>query len=126
MPITFKSKHAPDILMFESIALQLIKLMGHSGAVPGALAIEDLPGALQRLEQDGSRSSCTRAEVQHAMGVAAAQEISEVGQESIEHPPFAQRRGERLDDRVLHDLRRGWMVVEFEQLQSGQAHLWLL
>jgi hypothetical protein len=37
--------------MFESVGLQLIKLMGHSGAVPGAVAAEDLPGALQRLEQ---------------------------------------------------------------------------
>jgi hypothetical protein len=62
MPITFKSKHAPDILMFESIALQLIKLMGHSGAVPGALAIEDLPGALQRLEQSLTEPSIRLAE----------------------------------------------------------------
>lgn len=51
MPITFKSKHAPDILMFESIALQLIKAMGYSGAVPGAVAAEDVSVALQRLEQ---------------------------------------------------------------------------
>lgn len=51
MPITFKSKHAPDILMFESIALQLIKAMGYSGAIPGAIAAEDVSTALQRLEQ---------------------------------------------------------------------------
>jgi hypothetical protein len=51
MPITFKSKHAPDILMFESIALQLIKAMGHSGTVPGAVAAEDVSAALQHLEQ---------------------------------------------------------------------------
>jgi len=51
MPITFKSKHAPDILMFESIAMQLIKAMGHSGTVPGAVAAEDVSAALQHLEQ---------------------------------------------------------------------------
>lgn len=50
MPITFKSKHAPDILMLESIALQLIRAMGYSGNVPGAIAAEDITTALQRLE----------------------------------------------------------------------------
>ena len=35
--------------MFESIARQLINFMGHSGAVPGALAPQDLPAALEHL-----------------------------------------------------------------------------
>jgi hypothetical protein len=51
MPITFKSKQSPDILMLETAALELIKLMGHSGAVPGSLAADDVSAALQRLEQ---------------------------------------------------------------------------
>ncbi len=37
--------------MFDSIALGLIKSMGHSGTVPGAIQKEGLPAALQRLEQ---------------------------------------------------------------------------
>ncbi len=50
MPITFKSKHSPSILMLEAMALELIGLMGHSGEVPGSLAQEDIVGALRPLE----------------------------------------------------------------------------
>lgn len=51
MPITFKSKHSPNIVMLEAVALELINVMGHSGTVPGSLATEDIPTALARLEQ---------------------------------------------------------------------------
>jgi hypothetical protein len=51
MPITFKSKHSPSIVMLEAVALELIRIMGHSGGVPGALAAEDIPAALERLER---------------------------------------------------------------------------
>ncbi len=36
--------------MFETIALQLIRAMGHHGTVPGAIAAEDVSAALRRLE----------------------------------------------------------------------------
>lgn len=51
MPITFKSKHSPNIVMLESAGRALIAMMGHSGTVPGSLAAEDVPGALAHLEQ---------------------------------------------------------------------------
>lgn len=51
MPITFKSKHSPNIVMLEAVARELIKLIGHSGTVPGALGAESIAGALARLEQ---------------------------------------------------------------------------
>jgi hypothetical protein len=51
MPIIFKSKHSPNVMMLETVARELIHLMGHSGTVPGALAAEDIPAALERLEQ---------------------------------------------------------------------------
>ena len=50
MPITFKSKHSPDILMLENVARELIRMMGHSGTLPGSWAPEDLPAALATLE----------------------------------------------------------------------------
>lgn len=50
MPITFKSKHSPNILMLEAMALELIHLMGHSGELPGSLAHQDIPAALLKLE----------------------------------------------------------------------------
>jgi hypothetical protein len=49
MLVTFRTEAYADILMFGDIAVQLLKLMGHSGAVPGALVAEDVPAALERL-----------------------------------------------------------------------------
>ena len=42
---------AGTLTMFGDIALQLLKLAGHSGAVPGAMLAADLPEAVRRLEQ---------------------------------------------------------------------------
>ena len=50
MPITFKSKYSPDILMLDGVARELIRLMGHSGSVPGSLAAEDIAAALAHLQ----------------------------------------------------------------------------
>jgi hypothetical protein len=49
MLITFRTKAHADITMFGKIALSLIRLMGHSGSVPGAILAEDLPEAVARL-----------------------------------------------------------------------------
>ena len=49
MPITFKSKHAPNILMLESVGLQMLKMMGRSATLPSALAAEDVAEALESL-----------------------------------------------------------------------------
>lgn len=50
MLVTFSCKAHADITMFGDIAVQLIKLMGHSGTVPSALSAEDVPAALERLK----------------------------------------------------------------------------
>ena len=50
MIITFTSSAYADITMFGDVALHMLKLMGHSATVPGALLAEDIPAALQRLE----------------------------------------------------------------------------
>lgn len=36
--------------MFGDVALKLLKMMGHSATVPGALLAEDIPSALQKLQ----------------------------------------------------------------------------
>lgn len=51
MLITFKTEAHASITMFGDVAVTLLKLMGHSGTVPGALMPEDIPGALQRLQK---------------------------------------------------------------------------
>lgn len=50
MLVTFSSPAYADITMFGDIAIHLLKLMGHSGTVPGALAAEDIPAALEHLQ----------------------------------------------------------------------------
>jgi hypothetical protein len=50
MLITFKTPVHADITLFGDVAKALIRMMGHSGAVPGALLAEDIPAALERLK----------------------------------------------------------------------------
>ncbi|MGH8497363.1 MAG: DUF1840 domain-containing protein [Methylococcales bacterium] len=51
MLITFRSKASADVVMFGDVAVRLIKLMGHSGTVPGAILAEDIDTALFKLKQ---------------------------------------------------------------------------
>ncbi|MGF1754429.1 DUF1840 domain-containing protein [Vibrio makurazakiensis] len=49
MLITFRCKAHSNVTMFGDIGLQLIKMLGHSGTIPGAISSEDVPEALNRL-----------------------------------------------------------------------------
>ncbi|MCG6942951.1 MAG: DUF1840 domain-containing protein [Thiohalocapsa sp.] len=49
MLITFKTPAYADITMFGDVAKALIKMMGHSGTVPGAILADDVPMALENL-----------------------------------------------------------------------------
>ncbi len=50
MLVTFSCSAYANITMFGDVAIHLLKMMGHSGNVPGAILAEDLPKALERLE----------------------------------------------------------------------------
>lgn len=50
MLVTFSCPVYADITMFGDVAIRLLKLMGHSGTVPGALLAEDVQAALERLQ----------------------------------------------------------------------------
>jgi len=50
MLVRFRSTATESITMFGDIAVQLLKLMGATGRVPGALSPGDVPDALKRLE----------------------------------------------------------------------------
>ncbi|WPL18180.1 hypothetical protein Thiowin_03239 [Thiorhodovibrio winogradskyi] len=50
MLITFKTKAYASITMFGDVAITLLKRMGHSGSVPGAIMADDVPAALARLQ----------------------------------------------------------------------------
>lgn len=51
MIVTFRTSAYADIMMFGEVAVQLLKLMGHSGTVPSAIVAEDVPEALDRLKK---------------------------------------------------------------------------
>ena len=50
MLVTFRSTATESITMFQEVAVQLLKLMGATGRIPGALGPEDVGAALQQLE----------------------------------------------------------------------------
>jgi hypothetical protein len=49
MLVTFTTEAHADISLFGDVALALLKMMGHSGTVPGAILAADVPAALERL-----------------------------------------------------------------------------
>ena len=65
MLVTFRTKAYADITMFGDVAVRLLKLMGHSGTVPGAMLAEDIAVALERLkgavEADKQTSAAAQA-----------------------------------------------------------------
>ena len=48
--VTFKSQSHGDILMFEGVAKSLLKMMGQSGNVPGAIMAADVAAAHAALQ----------------------------------------------------------------------------
>jgi len=50
MLITFTTPVHADITMFGDVAKELIRLMGHSGSIPGTILADDVPAALERLK----------------------------------------------------------------------------
>lgn len=51
MLVTFKTTAYADITMFGDAATALLKLMGHSGNIPGAIMAEDVGDAMAKLKQ---------------------------------------------------------------------------
>ena len=52
MLITFSCKAYANVTMFGDIGLALLKMMGHSGGVPGAIRAEDVAEALAKLKAE--------------------------------------------------------------------------
>jgi hypothetical protein len=51
MLIKFETSSYPTIKMFDYAGKKLIKLMGHSGAIPSAVHTKDIPELLYKLQQ---------------------------------------------------------------------------
>lgn len=50
MLVTFTTRAHGNIVFFGDVAIQLLKMMGQSGVVPGAILKENVSMALQQLE----------------------------------------------------------------------------
>lgn len=50
MLVTFSCRATANITMFGDVAVQLVKMMGHSGTIPSAILAEDVASALKRLQ----------------------------------------------------------------------------
>ncbi len=59
MLVTFTTKAYADITMFGDVALAMLRKMGHSATIPGAILAADVPVALSRLTAaiDAEKSS---------------------------------------------------------------------
>ncbi len=59
MLVTFTTDAHADITMFGDVALTMLRMMGQSATVPGAIRAEDVPVALSRLKAaiDAQKSS---------------------------------------------------------------------
>ena len=59
MLVIFTTNTYPDITMFGDVALTMLKMMGHSATVPGAILAAEVPEALSRLTAaiDAEKSS---------------------------------------------------------------------
>ncbi len=82
MLVTFRSK-VGDITMFGEVAVNMLKLMGQSGGVPGAVLAADLPAALDSLK----RGLSARAQEEAPAGRAAPS--SKSGDDRDTEPPIA-------------------------------------
>ncbi|WP_324780885.1 DUF1840 domain-containing protein [Thiobacillus sedimenti] len=76
MLVTFTCKAYADITMFGEVALTMLKMMGHSPTVPGAILAEDVPAALERLE--GAIAAVRQAEMTTAPKKAPSDDADEV------------------------------------------------
>ncbi len=64
MLITFRCRSYSSVTMFGDIAQQLIKMMGHSGTIPGSIGEQDVPQALTKLNAALAQHTATEAALQ--------------------------------------------------------------
>ena len=75
MLVTFSCPVYANITMFGDVAIRLLRLMGHSGTVPGALLADDVQPALERL-QAGVKAEAVSGSEEAAEGEDGEQAVS--------------------------------------------------
>jgi len=57
MLVTFRTNAWANVTQFGDVAVTLLKMMGHSGTIPGAWLAADVPAALARLKEQLAASA---------------------------------------------------------------------
>lgn len=70
--IRFHTKVHADVVMFDKVALQLIKLMGRSATVPSALAEDEVAEALTKLKAAVSQPTAQQGDSWDDDGISLA------------------------------------------------------
>ena len=104
MVVKFSTRFG-QVVMFGDSALALLRLGGHSGAVPGAILAADLPGFLQQLQRGLERHGQEPSPAPSTPPDAASTE-QEPGQER-ERPVSLRLRAVPLVELVETSIRRG-------------------
>ncbi|EGQ8035797.1 DUF1840 domain-containing protein [Vibrio parahaemolyticus] len=86
MLITFRCRSYANVTMFGDIALEMVKMMGHSGTVPGSISAQDVPDALSKLTS--ALSAKNAAEENRPTDV----DVDEEEEEQVEHAVSLGRR----------------------------------
>ena len=104
MLVRFSSTKTESITMFGDVAVQLIKMLGATGAVPGAIGADDIPTAVEQLRQQVRRRD------------SAATETVEDGNEEDREPTIAlgTRAGPLID--ILERAGAAHVPVMWEKL----------
>jgi len=88
MLVTFKSTATDSITMFGDVATPLLKMMGASGRVPGALGASDVGAALQQLES-GIEQLKAQTHAQAAAPAALNEDLGDDEDDKSKEPPVA-------------------------------------
>jgi|SRR5690606_27277647 hypothetical protein len=97
MLVTFSTKSYSNIMMFGDIAKQLLRMMGNSATVPGAIVAEDVPEALRKLKH------ALNIEDDQPKHIAAAAD----GEEESEHVVSLRHRALPLVELLENATRKG-------------------
>lgn len=116
MLVTFESE-VGRVTLFGSVAVELIRMMGRSGSIPGALLATEVEDALANLRQ------ALAAEEQAAMAEQKSAGISgEDHEEDDRARPVSMRQRAFPLITLLEDARREGSDVMWEAQGSGPLH----
>ncbi len=99
MLITFESNAHTDITMFADIAKSLIKMMGHSGTIPSAIAAKDVPEALEKLKAALDAESSD--ELNEAVNGEETEEETEVSMSGRAFPLIEMLKAASREDQAI-------------------------